>query len=1547
MDKILKLYTYVDGVNDTPFPQGAEEPIEIGSFRYDAKRMGGAPTITASVNYPSCLDDEWTDNVYAKFNREKYYLKQTPTSSYNNESTMYKHDLELVSERVILDNVYFFDAVVGNPQENDKPVSNSTKVVFFGNVREFADRLNASLEYSGLDYTVDVDDDVNSEEKLMSFEDQFFSNVLQEIYNTYEVPYYFDGKTIRIGYSKAGVAVPEFSYGVDDALLSITKNNANYKIVNRATGMGSTDNLPFYYPNPSPKGYIEASANSSLCVEIVDYEKYSNAIELESNIEYKAKGLTIKEVSLYSQRIENGVKYNIPNFHNERYSSNFTLKVSSLSAGKVYPKLTPIVDVIMRDTTHATLDREVECEVVVKLFDNNGHEMTDKNDEGDFEINLPRGEHILRLALSIRPKEILGDNDIFVGKIGLSWASSEVLDGWFYNDKEIELEDVGLRRTTTHKPSDGEKITQRVIRYVKTSKNLLPSIYRETYGAKRFYNAVNEIYPFPFVEGYELKEGEYVGEDGMVHHPDHFEYPNPYTEGHPKEHIITVDDLKPTIKETVVNGLRIDMFSEFAYDENDNDETYEDEDGNVFFKHPYFFGKLRKMDFNLFDHAIENQPMTISFTSGNAGACNFEIGVTEEYPQKNPVQVDENGNLIKDDNGMVLCGCEGTDQVITEYQDSQQDTLNNEVWIALRKEEETYGILMPAVAHRPRACTEGQNNGDTFVILGINLPQSYITNAEKKLKDEIIKYLKENNDEKFTFSISFSRIYFEEEENKEVLKNLSENSRIAINYNGQRYDLYVTSFSYTMSEGDVLPEIRVELDDTLKVSQNALQNAINALKGEIGRALSSVDVVGAGMPYFLRKDVDDEVNGNVNFTKGIKFGEGGKVEIFDNNSAKLTIEYLEVTKGMSLTALEIQEKTHAGGQILVTPAAAICGEVEEFDDYYRCYFQTKGEGGDVISNGFLLGDQVICQTYNTWVLKYYWRKVVGVGEDYVDLSKTDCDSGSDAPSSGDKMVQLGHATDKRRQNAIVIAAYGEGSPYIIQYKGINSYDLSDDKIVTKLSSTENIFTGKVHMELGSDGFENLGGSLNIGNQNMLRNSGFTGDYLSEPLADNRVMDAADELFSAPFDHWTKGEHIERVELPDEAASGYGVQFPVSTEEVVAEAETLSQELYYPVLKDEAYVLSFKAKGVLLSEETNEETGEVVKTYNTISYIIGNETKQVVLTDEWVRYTEKIVAAETSKDFAITASDVTLCEIQLERGTIATGWGNSPWDNSSDRAYVQSIAYLANALEVDAMTEGATDVVGGLILTNHIKVGNYANHTMIEETAGMNGAQGLGKDTPAFWAGGDFDKAIATAQKYKTDTETPEGEAPYVVTHGGKVVLNDAVVRGKVYAEDGVFNGDIYADNGVFGGFVKKKTTRVTNSNLDEIAPMGNQYRIVTPKTVGSLMYITNSITQSLSFELPTVYRGVVYQTSNLDMTTTEVREMVGSEIIVYNESNEFHRFCGYAFNEDTKYFETANPLCFTEGALNVGGFVRAVCKLGKDANGYEVVYWSFINGSFE
>lgn len=1408
MEKTLKLYEMRDGgAASAPFPS-LDGQIEISSFRYDAKRMGGAPTITATVMYPTCLDAEWTNQVYAEFNSEKYYLKQTPTSSKSNEDGRYKHDIELISERAILDNVYFYDSVrVGDEQVDDKPVSNSTKFVFWGNIHEFAKRLESSLLYSGVDYKVEVDDGIESEEKLVSFEDAFFSNAIQEAYNTYDVPYYFSGKTIHFGYSD-DVVVPTLEYGVDNALLSITKSNANYKVVNRVTGVGSEENIPYYYPNNSQKGDIIAeSSNENLQVTIKDYILYQNEVALLEDIKYNS--VIFSDETYFSKDyqevgVEKSKKWFSWGYDYFVETDNAQISLTAESTGSTILSFVLEQRDFKDRQTNETIEPPKEKETYISLTKIDGSKRrvvyanTLKNTLSG-EVILPiesTGKYEIGIEFRQKRDPNLVHREVdYLGTLSYSFPDTK---GWVLNNKSIELSDVGL--LCEGLPQVGDTITQKLVQYTQTSKKLQPSVYRYTKAEERFYNAKN--YPFEKDSGYELEYGEYLDDNGFVNNDlfkdedgKYFKFVNPYVEGKPKEHVITIEDLKPTIKETKVNGLRIDMFSEFAYDDDDNDETYIDENGNTNYKHPYFFGKLRPMGFNLFEHSIEESPMIISFTSGNVGSCEFEIGVTEGYPQKNPVQVDAQGNLVKDENGMVLCGLEGTKQNIKEYQPSQQDTTNNEVWIALRKEDQTYGTLMPTSVHTPKACEEGKDNGDSFVILGINLPEVYITNAEKKLEAEIIKYLRENNDEKFKFSVTFSRIYFEE--NEKALQSLNENSRIHIKYDNKEYTLYVTSFMYQMSEGEVLPQISVELDDELTVSQNAIQRAINSVKSDIGKAMSNIDVLGLGTPYFLRKDTDDESNGVVNFKKGIKFGEGGKVEVYDENSAKLSIDYLEVKKKATFTSLEIQERMHVGGQLLVTPASINCNRVEEHEDFYRCYFQTTGDDGEEIFNQFVIGDQAICQAFNTWNSKYYWRLVVGVGDDYIDLSRVEgeYDEDSDAPMVGDKIVQLGNRVDSSRQNAIIIAAYGDGSPYIIQYKGIDSFELTKDKIATKLASDENVFTGKVHMELGSDGFENIYGELNIGGQNMLRNSGFTGDYLSEPIADDIVLEAASKLFNDPFIHWAVDESLSpketvSVEETEASTSGYGIRIDSSDN-----GSLVYQNLYHELIKYETYTISFKARADMNS--------------SVITVTCGGVSTDIEVESVWKRYSAKVVVKENDKYFGIKGNACSICEIQLERGTVATAWSPSYLDNSSDRTYYEAQKYVADALK------GSTTVAGGLILTNQIQLGSESNQSEFIEMAGANGRY-IDNNSPAFYAGGDLDKAIYTAMKYETDEETPEDEIAFVVTHGGKIVINDAVVRGRVYAKDGEFTGKVHATSGEFEGEVRASGGKIGDFDIAQV-----------------------------------------------------------------------------------------------------------------------------------
>jgi hypothetical protein len=255
-----------------------------------------------------------------------------------------------------------------------------------------------------------------------------------------------------------------------------------------------------------------------------------------------------------------------------------------------------------------------------------------------------------------------------------------------------------------------------------------------------------------------------------------------------------------------------------------------------------------------------------------------------------------------------------------------------------------------------------------------------------------------------------------------------------------------------MSEGDILPDISVELDEDLSVGQNAIQNAISAVQSEVGNAMQAVQAtMSMQKRMFVQKQTDDTAIGEITFTKGIKLGNGGKVEITED-SAKLYIDFLEVRKKATFTSLEIQEKTHVGGQMIISPASMTCKRVEEIQDSngdvlsYRCYMQTEGDGGEEVANQFIVGDQAICQTFNSLGCKYYWRLVTAVGKDYIELSATDCDTDSGTPAENDKIIQLGHRTNPERQAAQVLSAYGDNAPAFIMYNGINSFSLTDKEV---------------------------------------------------------------------------------------------------------------------------------------------------------------------------------------------------------------------------------------------------------------------------------------------------------------------------------------------------------------------------------------------------------------------------------------------------------------------------------------------------------------------
>lgn len=240
--------------------------------------------------------------------------------------------------------------------------------------------------------------------------------------------------------------------------------------------------------------------------------------------------------------------------------------------------------------------------------------------------------------------------------------------------------------------------------------------------------------------------------------------------------------------------------------------------------------------------------------------------------------------------------------------------------------------------------------------------------------------------------------------------------------------------------------------------------------------------------YFLRKDKEDVAQEIITFLKGLvsnliqsegfSMGEFGSGFILrnDKDGSYLEIDRLLVRRVAYFVELIIKSLKHVGGTIVLTPASMRCSKVEEHDAFYRCFFENQRDG-KVINQEFVAGDQARSQTFNVKEgvshnvsSQFYWRLVIAVGEDYIDLSKSDAAAGSMPPLAGDDIVQLGNRDDESRQNAIILSTVGEDAPSIKQYKGINSYS-TEGKEITIISSVLNSFTGRFRSSVTGEDFD--------------------------------------------------------------------------------------------------------------------------------------------------------------------------------------------------------------------------------------------------------------------------------------------------------------------------------------------------------------------------------------------------------------------------------------------------------------------------------------------
>lgn len=543
--------------------------------------------------------------------------------------------------------------------------------------------------------------------------------------------------------------------------------------------------------------------------------------------------------------------------------------------------------------------------------------------------------------------------------------------------------------------------------------------------------------------------------------------------------------------------------------------------------------------------------------------------------------------------------------------------------------------------------------------------------------------------------------------------------------------------------------------------------------------------------FFIRKDRPDEAGFLIKFLGGLfsdyiqsmnfssgALGEGFVIKV-DSKTGKSYIEVDELfvrIKAM-FSELEIKKLSYAGGNYMFTAAGMKCGKVEEHEDFWRCYLLVD-DGETAIENPFKEGDQIRFQDFNikpgiyeNVSNRYYWRLCVGVGEDYIDLSKTDCDANSDIPQEGDSLVQLGNRTDKKRQNAITLSVYGDDAPSIHQYAGINSYSLAG-KEVTVISPQGNKFMGDFILKTG----------INI----------MTQFKILEDLIYSEISKVLDEvqakdnyLYNASFASNTNGwETKNNVRF-----------FTVNGKFLLVNDKFYSRkDAMAAIIRDgDRNVLRILSSGIkqsnadLANKPTYEEGEEPKKFFISFRYrVVTAGTLTIGFPGQNLHFTERL---EPGEKYAMKEYSGT-------------------WDGTGDfelkftgDIYIHSLALTDNAYE-DMITKFETQ----LSQTNE-KIEAVAKRTsnLESKSAGwLTTADGV-----KIWAAAEFENGVKASSLFNVSAESITLKSQHVklegiITANGNIKIHE---DGSIECHNGSFTGEINANSGVF------KNVRTPNNSL--------------------------------------------------------------------------------------------------------------------------------------
>ena len=573
-----------------------------------------------------------------------------------------------------------------------------------------------------------------------------------------------------------------------------------------------------------------------------------------------------------------------------------------------------------------------------------------------------------------------------------------------------------------------------LIQHPFTRKNLMPSVYRST-----LFNKISF-----FDENGDINQ-EYNPDITLVDYYDavyseSYPYPNEINPQAPSYESHEFEDDKPELGEAHIisaTPLNNDLTPAASWDDSLDD--------NGEYVQSYFQLVLPQLSFDIYACASITEEMEINMRSGLCLGCTFKVQVDWDDYKKN--FYDEDGNFAPN----------GSQRDLTKYPKSNQGSIS----LVLQKDNSTFGTLMPNMYQYPKGETSaGAGDGDTFVILGISLPESYIFAAEWRLDADMKSYMLENNVHYFDYPLKFDEDFLFHNEN--ILSQIRPNTVVRFNYAGQTQALFVKQI--TVKYGDQpLPQYDITLTDNVEVVLNQigqvaedvekLSTLIAILRQSYGKNVWNE------LAKKLSKTQDDTAAGYITMLKGLQvganfipdiLGEGGVLRMNNDGKVELVVDTIYARMRAYFDSVVIREYRHESGNRIKSPAQGFNASRVEYikivngaetivedaseADFFRCYWRVD-DGERKAENQFVIGDLAFCEhsdvANGSLVTKRYWRVVTGRN------------SGNTTTADGEAWIDLSNAHNASGNPVMTTITYtGQGGT--TQTKSVLSFESGSD-----------------------------------------------------------------------------------------------------------------------------------------------------------------------------------------------------------------------------------------------------------------------------------------------------------------------------------------------------------------------------------------------------------------------------------------------------------------------------------------------------------------------